>query len=74
MGFKPHLSKWYEKGDIYKDFYEGNYCVSCETFFPESQLMEGGCCPDCGRATTILKEESYFFRLSKYEKPLIGIL
>ena len=61
----------YANGDIYKDFYEGNYCVSCETFFPESQLMDGGCCPDCGRATTIVKEESYFFRLSKYEKPLL---
>jgi len=70
-GVQAAFLKMYENGDIYKDFYEGNYCVSCETFFPESQLMDGGCCPDCGRATTILKEESYFFRLSKYEKPLL---
>jgi len=70
-GVQAAFLKMVEKGDIYKDFYEGNYCVSCETFFPESQLMDGGCCPDCGRATTILKEESYFFRLSKYEQPLL---
>ncbi|MDD5717451.1 MAG: methionine--tRNA ligase [Sulfuricurvum sp.] len=70
-GVQAAFEKMYAKGDIYKDFYEGNYCVSCETFFPESQLMDGGCCPDCGRATTIVKEESYFFRLSKYEKPLL---
>ena len=70
-GVQAAFLKMVEKGDIYKDFYEGNYCVSCETFFPESQLMEGGCCPDCGRATSIVKEESYFFRLSKYEKPLM---
>ncbi|OHD87608.1 MAG: methionine--tRNA ligase, partial [Sulfuricurvum sp. RIFCSPLOWO2_02_43_6] len=71
VGVQAAFLKMFENGDIYKDFYEGNYCVSCETFFPESQLMEGGCCPDCGRATTILKEESYFFKLSKYEKPLL---
>jgi methionyl-tRNA synthetase len=70
-GVQAAFLKMVEKGDIYKDFYEGNYCVSCETFFPESQLMEGGCCPDCGRATSIVKEESYFFALSKYEKPLM---
>jgi len=70
-GVQAAFLKMFENGDIYKDFYEGNYCVSCETFFPESQLMDGGGCPDCGRATTILKEESYFFRLSKYEKPLL---
>ncbi|HEX5670069.1 MAG TPA: methionine--tRNA ligase [Sulfuricurvum sp.] len=71
IGVQAAFEKMMAKGDIYKDFYEGNYCVSCETFFPESQLMDGGCCPDCGRATTIVKEESYFFRLSKYEKPLM---
>jgi methionyl-tRNA synthetase len=70
-GVQVAFAKMFDNGDIYKDFYEGNYCVSCETFFPESQLMDGGCCPDCGRATTIVKEESYFFRLSKYEKPLM---
>ncbi|MGD9971080.1 MAG: methionine--tRNA ligase [Sulfuricurvum sp.] len=70
-GVQAAFEKMFAKGDIYKDFYEGNYCVSCETFFPESQLLEGGGCPDCGRATTIVKEESYFFRLSKYEQPLM---
>lgn len=70
-GVQAAFAKMFDNGDIYKDFYEGNYCVSCETFFPESQLMDGGCCPDCGRATSIVKEESYFFRLSKYEKPLL---
>jgi methionyl-tRNA synthetase len=70
-GVQAAFLKMFENGDIYKDFYEGNYCVSCETFFPESQLIDGGCCPDCGRATSIIKEESYFFRLSKYERPLL---
>jgi methionyl-tRNA synthetase len=70
-GVQAAFEKMVDNGDVYKDFYEGNYCVSCETFFPESQLMDGGCCPDCGRPTTIVKEESYFFRLSKYEKPLM---
>lgn len=70
-GVQAAFEKMVANGDVYKDFYEGNYCVSCETFFPESQLMDGGCCPDCGRPTSIVKEESYFFRLSKYEKPLM---
>ncbi len=59
------------KGDIYKDFYEGHYCVSCETFFPETQLVDGEFCPDCGRSTNVVKEESYFFKLSKYEDKLL---
>ena len=65
------FEKMYAKGDIYKDFYEGHYCVSCETFFPETQLVDGEFCPDCGRATSIVKEESYFFRLSQYEQKLL---
>ena len=63
--------KMFKKGDIYKGEYEGNYCVSCETFFTENQLINGEDCPDCGRKTSLLKEESYFFKLSKYEKQLL---
>lgn len=55
----------YDKGDIYKGKYEGYYCVSCETFFTETQLVDGRC-PDCGREVRHQEEESYFFRLSKY--------
>ncbi|BCX79031.1 methionine--tRNA ligase [Campylobacter sp. 19-13652] len=65
------FEKMYEKGDIYKGEYEGFYCVSCETFFTQTQLLDGGCCPDCGRPTTVVKEESYFFALSKYEDALL---
>ncbi len=59
------------KGDIYKGDYEGHYCVSCETFFPETQLIDGEFCPDCGRTTSTVKEESYFFRLCDYEQKLL---
>ncbi|MFK5938585.1 MAG: methionine--tRNA ligase [Sulfurimonas sp.] len=71
VGVKKAFETMYAKGDIYKDFYEGHYCVSCETFFPETQLVDGEFCPDCGRTTTIVKEESYFFRLSNYEDKLL---
>jgi len=71
LGVQKAFEKMYAKGDIYKDFYEGHYCVSCETFFPETQLVDGEFCPDCGRSTTIVKEESYFFKLSKYENALL---
>lgn len=60
----------YEKGDIYKGEYEGHYCVSCESFFTQTQA-DNGKCPDCGKDTTILKEESYFFALSKYQDRLL---
>lgn len=70
-GVQKAFEVMHAKGDIYKDFYEGHYCVSCETFFPETQLTDGEFCPDCGRSTTIVKEESYFFRLSKYEDALL---
>jgi methionyl-tRNA synthetase len=73
IGVQKAFEKMYEKGDIYKDFYEGHYCVSCETFFPETQLEDGEFCPDCGRSTSIIKEESYFFRLSKYEDKLLKL-
>lgn len=58
------------KDDIYLDYYEGWYCTPCETFWTETQLLEGTC-PDCGRETTKLKEESYFFRMSKYQDQLL---
>ncbi|WP_457746277.1 methionine--tRNA ligase [Sulfurimonas sp.] len=70
-GVQKAFEVMYAKGDIYKDFYEGHYCVSCETFFPETQLVDGEFCPDCGRSTNIVKEESYFFRLSNYEDKLL---
>lgn len=60
-------NKLYEQGDIYLSEYEGLYCVPCETFFTESQLVDGKC-PDCGRPVEPTKEESYFLRLSKYQK------
>lgn len=60
--------------DIYLGAYSGNYCVSCETFFTEKQLGEGGTCPDCGKPTKIISEESYFLRLKKYEKPLLEFI
>lgn len=58
------------KGDIYEGYYEDWYCTPCETFWTEMQLSDGNC-PDCGRKTEKLKEKSFFFRLSKYEKPLL---
>ncbi|MCW8954875.1 MAG: methionine--tRNA ligase [Sulfurimonas sp.] len=71
IGVQKAFKVMYAKGDIYKGFYEGNYCISCETFFPETQLTDGEFCPDCGRTTNIVKEESYFFKLSKYEDRLL---
>ncbi len=70
-GVQKAFEIMYAKGDIYKDFYEGHYCVSCETFFPETQLVDGEFCPDCGRTTNVVKEESYFFRLSNYQDKLL---
>ena len=62
--------KLYDKGDIYKGHYEGMYCAPCESFFTESQLVDGKC-PDCGREVQPAKEEAYFFRMSKYADRLI---
>jgi len=73
LGVQKAFEVMFAKGDIYKDFYEGHYCVSCETFFPETQLVDGEFCPDCGRSTNIVKEESYFFKLSKYEDKLLKL-
>ncbi len=61
----------YDQGDIYKSSYEGWYCTPCETFWIESKLKEGRLCPDCGRPVEWTKEESYFFRLSKYADRLL---
>ena len=63
------FQKLYNSGDIYLDSYEGKYCTPCESFFTESQLVDGKC-PDCGREVKLVKEESYFFKLSKYEDRL----
>lgn len=63
----------YAKGDIYKSEYAGWYCTPCETFWPERQLAEGTC-PDCGRPVELLKEESYFFRLSNYAEALLAYI
>ncbi len=64
------FKKLYEKGDIYKDSYEGLYCTPCESFWTESQLVDGKC-PDCGREVKPAKEEAYFFKMSKYADRLI---
>ncbi|MGL4944902.1 MAG: methionine--tRNA ligase [Fusobacteriaceae bacterium] len=65
------LKKAYEKGDIYKGEYEGKYCVSCETFVPENSVVNGNHCPDCGKELRVVKEESYFFKMSKYQDALL---
>ncbi|MDD6614709.1 MAG: methionine--tRNA ligase [Lachnospiraceae bacterium] len=64
------FKKLYDQGDIYKGYYEGMYCTPCESFFTESQLVDGKC-PDCGRPVTPAKEEAYFFKMSKYADRLI---
>ena len=65
--------KMYENGDIYKGAYKGKYCTPCESFWTESQLKDGKC-PDCGREVHDAEEEAYFFRLSKYAKPVQDLL
>ena len=67
------FKKMYEKGDIYKGAYKGKYCTPCESFWTESQLVNGRC-PDCGREVHDAEEEAYFFRLSKYAKPVQELL
>lgn len=66
------FQKLYESGDIYKSKYEGNYCVDCEAFWTDSQLVDGKC-PDCGRDVSYHEEESYFFRLSKYKDRILKL-
>ncbi len=70
-GVQNAFEKMHKKGDIYKGSYEGFYCVSCETFFTQKQLVDEEFCPDCGKPTSIVKEESYFFKLSAYEDKLL---
>ena len=65
--------KFYEQGDIYKSEYEGLYCTPCESFWTPTQVKDG-CCPDCGRPVKPMKEESYFFRMSKYQDWLIDYI
>ncbi|PLX95069.1 MAG: methionine--tRNA ligase [Desulfuromonas sp.] len=69
-GVQKMFTQIQEQGDIYLGAYEDWYCTPCETFWTETQLIDG-CCPDCGRPTDKLKEESYFFRMSKYQDQLI---
>lgn len=64
------FKKLYDQGDIYKGFYEGLYCTPCESFFTETQLVDGKC-PDCGREVKPAKEEAYFFKMSKYQDRLL---
>ncbi|NLC32513.1 MAG: methionine--tRNA ligase [Clostridiales bacterium] len=63
--------KLFEQGDIYKGSYEGQYCTQCEAFWTSSQILDGNLCPDCKRSTELVEEESYFFRMSKYQDWLI---
>lgn len=67
------FKKLYDQGDIYKGYYEGMYCTPCESFFTESQLVDGKC-PDCGREVTPAREEAYFFKMSKYAPRLIAYI
>ena len=70
-GVQKAFSTMNKNGDIYKDTYKGHYCISCETFFPAIQLVDDEFCPECGKSTTIVEEESYFFRLSDYQDRLL---
>lgn len=71
IGVQKAFLSMFENGDIYKGDYEGFYCVPCETFYPQSQLIDEQFCPECSRATIVVNEESYFFRLSKYQDKLL---
>ncbi|MDD6882567.1 MAG: methionine--tRNA ligase [Eubacteriales bacterium] len=68
------FKKFYDQGDIYKSAYEGQYCAECEAFWTPTQLKDGNLCPDCGRPTETAQEESYFFRMSKYQDWLIDYI
>ena len=74
LNVQKAFEKMLANGDIYLGSYEGDYCVSCESFFTKSQLGENDTCPDCGKPTRRVKEESYFLRLSKYENQLLEFI
>ena len=67
------FKKLYDQGDIYKDYYKDWYCIPCESFFPQTQLVDGKC-PDCGREVTKTREEAYFFRMSAYADRLLDYI
>ena len=67
------FTRLYEQGDIYKSEYEGWYCTPCESFWTDKQLSEGKC-PDCGREVELMRERSYFFRLSRYRDKLVELI
>jgi len=71
-GVQVAFQKMFDRGDIYKDVYKGHYCISCETFFPKTQLVDDEFCPECGKSTSIVEEESYFFKLSDYQDKLLA--
>ena len=71
LSVKQAFDIMFDRGDIYKGEYEGRYCVSCESFFTQIQVVDEIYCPDCGKPTQIVKEESYFFALSKYQENLL---
>ncbi len=71
IGVQKAFKTMFDSGDIYKGEYEGHYCVNCETFFTDTQLIDENLCPDCGKETRIVKEESYFFKLSDYQEKLL---
>ncbi|MCR6573174.1 methionine--tRNA ligase [Campylobacter insulaenigrae] len=71
LSVQKAFKKMFDKGDIYKGTYEGFYCMSCESYFTQTQLINECNCPDCGKKTELLKEESYFFRLSKYQDKIL---
>ena len=71
VGVQKAFTAMHANGDIYKDTYKGHYCISCETFFPAIQLVDDEFCPECGKSTTVVEEESYFFKLSAYQDKLL---
>ena len=71
IGVQKAFDTMLAKGDIYKGTYEGHYCISCETFFTQTQLVDNEYCPECGKSTSVVEEESYFFKLSKYQDKLL---